>query len=188
MSRLLSLLYLTLVSGSVLDCSRSNSSFKVTSLSFSPDPAIAGKNSTLIISFNTPQLVTSGNVTYGISYDYLPFHYASANICDTMKCPIQPGKYTRKLWYPLPHSLSGNLRLRITWRDNSTKELMCVAVRTPVTSYSKQLIEYRSKPYLPLPMCINSTNASYKSLVRNIRRSNTTRQIKVDKSRLRGRV
>lgn len=188
MSRLLSFLYIAFVSGSMLDCSRPNSAFKVSSFSFSPDPAIAGKNSTLIVSFNVSEVVTSGNVNYGISYDYLPFHYYTTNICNTMLCPIQPGKYMRKLSYPFPHSLTGNFRLRISWRDNSTQELMCVAVRTKVASYSKQLIVYPSKDFLPHPMCLNYENASYARLVRNTSLSNTTRQIKINNTKLRGRV
>ena len=183
MSRLLSLLYLAFASGSVIDCSRPNSTFNIRSFSFSPDPAVSGKNSTLIVSFQVPEVVSSGNVTYGISYDFHPFQYATANICNTMACPIQPGNYTRKLTYPLPHSLSGSLRLRVNWKDNSSQELMCVAVRTSVSSYSRQLALYPSKPYLPQPMCLNSVNATYRSL---IRKTNST--VKVSKSRLRGRV
>jgi len=198
MSRLLSLLYIALVSGSVLDCSRPNSAFKITSFSFSPDPAIAGKNSTLIVSFNATEAITSGIVNYGISYDYRPFQYAKVNICDTMKCPINPGKYMRKLTYPFPDSLTGNFRLRVNWKDNSTQELMCVSVRTKVSSYSKQLILYPSKHFLPHPICINYENASYAKLVRNTSRSNTswsntsrsnTRELtKVNKASLRGGV
>ena len=118
---------------SVTDCSNGGSLFKLTSMSFSPDPTVAGENSTLLLSMTVPQEIASGTATYTTTYNFIPFSPTVEPLCDkTVVCPILVGDLHTYSSFPIDSSLSGTLQLRIEWKDLSEIQLLCVAIKTKI--------------------------------------------------------
>ena len=176
--------------GSVLDCAPTNSVFKLTSMSFSPDPAVKGQNSTLLLSMNVPEEIDAGTATYAITYNFIPLVPTTENLCNAVTCPIYPGILTTTSSYPIDSSLSGSIQFKVSWKDNSSRDLICVNVRTKVGSAAKQLLTYSNKPMLPLPMCPLYHNMSYKTLIKAYKRAikNVKANVSNVKSKLRGKI
>lgn len=117
---------------SVTDCSNGLSVFKITSMSFSPDPAIPGQNSTLLLSMNVPEVVNDGTATYSTTYNFIPFSPTVEPLCGTVTCPIQIGVLDTRSSYPIDSSLSGSIGIRIVWNDPDARQLMCIQIKTKV--------------------------------------------------------
>lgn len=126
--------YLTQSQAKVSDCSKSGALFKLTSMSFLPDPPVKGQNSTLFLSMNVPTAVTGGTATYSVTYNFLPLTPTTDNLCTVLPrgCPIQPGTLDTASSIPFDGSLSGSLTFKIVWKDLSNAELMCVQIKTSV--------------------------------------------------------
>ena len=183
--------------GSVLDCAPTNSVFKLTSMIFSPDPVVKGQNATLQLAMNVPQQIDAGTATYAITYNFIPLTPTTENLCNVVNCPISSGTLTTTSSYPIDSSLSGSLQIKINWKDNSSRDLMCVSVRTKVGKAAKQLLTYSDKPMLPLPMCPVYENITYKNLLKAYKRAikNSTKDKKSNgtkasttKAKLRGHI
>lgn len=134
MFSLLLALFSSIVNASVKDCSSPAALFKVTSMSFSPDPPIKGQNSTLLLSINVPSEVVGGTVTYTPTYNFIPLSPSSESLCTTLPdgCPIRVGPLNTVSSMPFDSSLSGTIVLKIEWKDLSEKQLMCVSVTAKV--------------------------------------------------------
>lgn len=174
--------------GSVFDCAPTNSLFKFTRMSLSPDPAVKGQNSTLLLSMNVPEQIDAGTATYMITYNFIPLVPTTENLCNTVSCPIYPGTLTTTSSYPIDSSLSGSIQFRLSWKDNSSRNLMCVNLRTKVGPAAKQLLTYSDKPMLPLPMCPLYQNMSYKTLIKAYKRAIKKANASITKSKLRGKA
>lgn len=122
------------VNASVKDCASPGALFKLTSMSFLPDPPIKGQNSTLILSMNVPSEVVGGTVTYTPTYNFIPLSPTTESLCTNVPngCPIRVGKLETVSSMPFDSSLSGTLMLKIEWKDLSNKQLMCVSVTAKV--------------------------------------------------------
>ena len=118
--------------GSVTDCSKGGSLFTLTSMSFSPDPAVPGENSTLLLSMTVPQEITDGTVTYSTTYNFIPFSPTVEPLCGNIQCPILVGDLHTYSSFPIDPSLSGTLQLRIEWKDLSKVQLLCVEIKTKI--------------------------------------------------------
>lgn len=118
---------------SVSDCSK-GALFKLTSMSFMPDPPVKGQNSTLFLSMNVPTAVTGGTATYTVTYNFIPLTPTTDNLCTVVPsgCPIMPGTLDTVSSIPFDGSLSGSLNLKIEWKDLAAEQLMCVFVKTTV--------------------------------------------------------
>ena len=177
--------------GSVLDCAPTNSLFKLTSMSLSPDPVVNGQNSTLKLAMNVPEQIDAGTLIYAITYSFIPLAPITENLCNTVSCPILPGTLITRSSYPIDPLLSGSLQIKINWKDNSSRNLICVNVQTRIVSVGKQLLTYSNKPMLPLPMCPLYQNMSYKTLIKAYKRAikKTVKGNESDtKSKLRGKA
>jgi hypothetical protein len=186
---------LSYTTASVLDCSPANSVFKLTSMSFLPDPVIPGQNSTLLLSMNVPEQVNAGIAKYTFTYNFLPFSPVTDNLCNVVSCPIVPGSLSTTSSYPIDSALSGSIQIKLSWKDNSSRDLICVNIRTTVGSAAKQLMSYSSIPVLNGPMCPVYQNMSYKTVLKsyikkvkkNLKNTTTTMKAKSTKvSKLRG--
>jgi hypothetical protein len=129
----LSLLF-TLGTASVTDCSNGASLFKLTSMSFSPDPTVPGQNSTLLLSMTVPQEITvadGATATYTTTYNFIPLSPTVDPLCDvTIPCPILIGALDTYSSIPIDASLTGTLQLKIEWKDAKAQQLMCVLIKT----------------------------------------------------------
>lgn len=132
-TRLVAFLSMTsLVSSSVSDCSDGTSLFKVTSMSFSPDPPVVNTNSTLLLTMDVPEEISEGTATYSTFYNYIPFQPSVDPLCDTtVPCPIKIGMLDTKSSYPFPN-LSGLVEIKIEWADTQGRNLLCVDISTVV--------------------------------------------------------
>ena len=129
--RLLSAILLKFAYASVSDCSNGLSLFRLTSMSFSPDPPVKGANSTLLLSMDVPVEVTDGTATYSVTYNFIPLTPTVKNLCTELPsgCPIKVGRLDTVSSFPFDGSLSGSLNMKIEWKDMATN-LLCVAIKT----------------------------------------------------------
>jgi len=120
--------------GSVMDCSKSTSLFKIKSMSFLPDPPVSGQNSTLLLSMNVPTQVSGGSATYSITYNFIPLSPSVENLCTTLPsgCPIMPGNLNTVSNIPFDISLKGSIGIKTVWKDTANNELMCVSINTKI--------------------------------------------------------
>jgi len=120
--------------GSVNDCSKGTSIFKIISMSFSPDPPISGQNSTLLLSMNVPTQVSGGTATYSLTYNFIPISPSVEDLCKILPggCPIIIGKLDTVSNIPFDTSLKGSIGIKINWKDTTNNELMCVSINTKI--------------------------------------------------------
>lgn len=150
---------------SVSDCSSGTSLLQLTSMSFAPDPTVPGVNSTLMLSMKVPEDISNGTVTYTTTYNFIPLAPTSANLCDTVVCPIASGKLDTVSSYPIDKTLSGSLTLKLVWKELTGRQLLCVSIKTKLGDAAKQVALRHRQPKLRLrhrhrknkkhPMCPN---------------------------------
>jgi len=140
MFKLLSL-FTVLVGGVVTDCSNGGALFKLSSMSFSPDPPVAGENSTLLLSMTVPAQISGGSASYSLTYNFIPFAPTTEDLCTTLPsgCPIMAGQLNTKSEVPIDKGLSGSVSLKIKWTDLTDRNLLCVLVSMKVGDAAKQL-------------------------------------------------
>lgn len=137
---LFSVFGLTPVTASVADCSAGKSLFRLTSMSFSPDPTVPGQNSTLLLSMKIPEEINNGTVTYTSTYNFIPLTPSSDDLCGTtVNCPIGEGYLDTLSTFPIDKSLSGSLTLKIVWADLTGRQLLCVMIKTKLGDAAKQV-------------------------------------------------
>ena len=125
---------------SVTDCSSGNSLFKLTSMSFLPDPTVPGQNSTLLLSMNVPEQITNGTAKYTTTYNFIPFTPTVDDLCDvTVSCPIQVGALDTRSSYPTSTGLSGSLQIKVEWTELTGRQLLCVLIKTKLGDAAKQV-------------------------------------------------
>ena len=123
---------------SVTDCSKGMALFKLSSMSFSPDPTVAGENSTLLLSMTVPEEIASGTATYSTTLNFISFAPTVESLCDlTVPCPIRVGTLDTISSYPIDGTLSGSLTIKIEWKDTD-KLLLCVQIKTKLGRELKQ--------------------------------------------------
>jgi hypothetical protein len=120
--------------GSVKDCSNGLSKMRVNSMSFLPDPAVKGQNSTLTLSLDNPSEVLAGTATYSFTYNFIPLAPEVKDLCGEVPggCPIKVGILDTTSSYLIDPSLSGTLVLKIQWKDTVNTDLLCVSVSMKV--------------------------------------------------------
>ena len=133
LTSLLGVLAFTSINASVTDCSKGASLFKIDSMSFSPDPARKGQNSTLLVSSTVPEQITGGTAKYSIKYSFIPLTPTIENLCKAVSCPIMLGKLDTVSSYPIDKSLSGSITIQIDWADQTGRQLLCVLIQTKIT-------------------------------------------------------
>lgn len=138
------------VYSSVLDCSSGASLFRLTSMSFSPDPTVPGQNSTLLLSMKVPEEINNGTATYKTTYNFLPFAPTVEQLCGTtVPCPIVEGTLDTRSSFPIDATLSGTMTLRIEWADLTGRQLLCVNIKTKLGDAGKQ-VALRAKKLRPM--------------------------------------
>jgi hypothetical protein len=118
----------------VSDCSKATALFKLTSLSFLPDPPVKGQNSTLFLSMNVPSAVEGGTATYSVIYNFIPLSPTIDDLCMVAPagCPIMPETLNTVSSIPFDGSLVGSLTFKIEWKDLAAEQLICVLIKTNI--------------------------------------------------------
>jgi hypothetical protein len=134
------------VTASVADCSAGKSLFRLTSMSFSPDPTVPGQNSTLLLSMKIPEEINNGTATYTSTYNFIPLTPTTDDLCGTtVNCPIGEGYLDTLSSFPIDKSLTGSLTLKIVWKDLTGRQLLCVMIKTKLGDAAKQVaLRYKS--------------------------------------------
>ena len=129
---LIALLAFTSANASVTDCSKGASLFKINSMSFLPEPAVKGQNSTLLLSTTVPEQITGGTAKYSIKYNFIPLTPTIEDLCTVVSCPIMVGKLDTVSSYPIDKSLSGSIAIQVDWADQTGRQLLCVLIQTKI--------------------------------------------------------
>ena len=161
-----------LTEASVADCSAGKSLFRLTSMSFSPDPTVPGQNSTLLLSMKIPEEINNGTATYTSTYNFIPLTPTTDDLCDTVVCPIKDGYLDTLSSFPIDKGLSGSLTLKILWKDLTGRQLLCVLIKTKLGDAAKQVA---------LPYKVQRSNALRSNALRGS--FNRTRSFKKRKHR-----
>lgn len=167
-------LLLTSAVASVSDCSKGTSLFKVTSMSFLPDPTVPGQNSTLYLSMNIPEQIDDGTATYKVSLNYVTVSKTSEKLCHSVSCPIMPGALSTVSTYPVSGIPAGLLNVNIQWADLRGRNLLCVSISTKIRSrsiaQSSGLVLYTNNLFLHFPMCPLHQNMTYKGIAKSLQK------------------
>ena len=115
------------VSATITSCGTSQSVFKITSLSLTPEDPVPGALTTMSIGFDAPMSVSAGTATYTLTLNGLPFSQQQ-DLCVATTCPIAAGHNVVTSNMTIPSSVAGTIAAKIEWADGAGQQLMCVQV------------------------------------------------------------
>jgi hypothetical protein len=80
---------------------------------------------------NVPGEVAGGTATYSVTYNFIPLSPTVNDLCLEVPggCPIMPGTLDTVSSIPFDDSLSGQIAIKIDWKDLEAQQLMCVSVK-----------------------------------------------------------
>jgi hypothetical protein len=115
---------------SVKDCGAGKGAFKVHELYVNPVTVNPGEPFTLHMKYEVPQglLVKGGTANYAVNYNFIPLSPTVEPLCSNIPCPLGTGIYTNDTVTTWPTGLSGSVTTTITWLDESSKLLACIAI------------------------------------------------------------
>ena len=116
---------LTILRGTIRDCTRSGSVASVQSMGIDPVSPKAGDNSTVWVAYDLSKDVTSGTVTYSDWVKYGPFTPTTVDLCSQEACPIQAGCYNSSGSSTFP-DVKGRIEGKIEWFDQDNQPIWCV--------------------------------------------------------------
>ena len=119
------LMALTLLKGTIKDCSPAGSIAKVESMGISPVNPQPGDNSTIWVSYDLSKEVMGGTVKYSYWVNFIPFQPTTIDICSQEACPIEPGTYNSSGSSEFP-DVSGRIEGKIEWFDQDGTPIWCV--------------------------------------------------------------
>jgi hypothetical protein len=119
------LIGLSVLSGSIQDCSRPNSIGEIVDMGISPLNPVAGDNSTLWVTFDSSQAITGGTATYSYTLNYIPFPKDIIPLCDQTDCPVPIG-ISNATGYTIFPDVSGRIEIRIEWETEVGTPIWCV--------------------------------------------------------------
>jgi hypothetical protein len=91
--------------------------------SFSPNPPMPGKNSTLSFSYYLKEPLRSGTATYSTKINFVPFPPTSEPLT---QCPLSVGEHTESMSSIFPVGLTGRVETRIQWKTTDGRPILCV--------------------------------------------------------------
>jgi hypothetical protein len=120
--------------GSISDCAKGTSLFKINNLQFFPDPSTRNENTTVVLDYTVPDgtYVSAGTATYEPTFNYIKYPSTVDDLCVKMGCPILPGSYSPSSSTVMPN-LAGTLSIKTTWRDDLNNILLCYTITTKLS-------------------------------------------------------
>lgn len=116
---------LSLLDGSIKDCSAPDSIAKILSMGINPVNPKPGDNSTIWINYDLSKEVTSGTIKYSYWVNFIPFAPETVNLCEQENCPLEAGEYNVSGSSIFP-DLSGRIEGKIEWFDENETPIWCV--------------------------------------------------------------
>lgn len=114
----------SLASGSMRLCGEGTA--KVTGFGGGPESPKVGDNETLWIAYDLLQPITGGTATYAVNLNGIPFPSTTDDLCTQTACPKEPGTYNESSWSIFSGGISGNVKTKITWKDQNDALVWCV--------------------------------------------------------------
>jgi len=126
---LVSLLALT-IAPTVTDCGLDKSVFKVNSVGLLPLDPKPGERVAMNLDYTVPPgvTVTAGQAKYEITYNFIPITPTIEPLCQNIPCPLGPGTYVNSTYSNWPTGITGTVKTKITWADETGKQLLCIGI------------------------------------------------------------
>jgi len=120
----------------VSDCGKGATAFTLGPLSLDPVNPTPGQNFTMNYQYTVPagMMVMGGVSKYSITYNFIPFSPTTEPLCNNIPCPLSAGTYTNATTSVWPSGLSGTLTSQITWQNENSVPLLCIAVSGKVSA------------------------------------------------------
>jgi hypothetical protein len=124
---------LTTAAATYRNCGSSSNLAKNLAISIVPDVPAAGENVTTTFDYDLEQVVTSGQASYGFSFNGIPFSPTIDDLCDDLSkgdtpdpCPLAIGHHTDTSISEFPTGISGKIVTTIKWSDQNANQILCV--------------------------------------------------------------
>ena len=116
------------------NCGTATTVFKINSMSLSPANPIPGELVALNLDYTVPEgvMVTGGQATYAVTYNFLPLAPTIEPLCQNIPCPLGAGTYQNSSSSTWPTGLSGSVNTKITWADDTGTPLLCINLAAKV--------------------------------------------------------
>ncbi len=116
---------LTLLKGSIKDCSPTGSIATIDSMGIDPISPQPGDNSTVWVAYDLSKDVTGGTVKYSYWLNFIPFPPEEIDLCSQEVCPIEAGFYNSSGISEFP-DVHGRIEGKIEWFDQDGSPIWCV--------------------------------------------------------------
>lgn len=123
----------------VSDCGKGATAFTLGPLSVEPVNPVPGQNFTMKYQYTVPtaMTVTGGISKYSVTYNFIPFSPTTEPLCNIIPCPLSAGTYTNATTRVWPSGLSGTLTSQISWQNENSVALLCIAISGKVSASGK---------------------------------------------------
>lgn len=114
----------------VKDCGGGATVFTVNKVGIDPVNPTSGQEVSLLLDYTVPEgvTVTDGLTTYQVTLNFIPFAPSTNPVCQDIPCPLGPGSYTNITKSTWPSGVSGTFTSKMIWRDQDSRDLLCIAV------------------------------------------------------------
>jgi hypothetical protein len=122
------------VAPTVRDCGVGTSVFKINSVSLNPTDPKPGEKVGMNLDYTVPSgvTVTDGVAKYDITYNFIPLAPTTEPLCQNIPCPLGPGNYVNTTYSTWPTGIRGTVNTKITWADETSKQLLCINIAAKV--------------------------------------------------------
>lgn len=112
---------------SIVNCN-TGSVFTITKLAADPpDTVVAGQNVTWTLLYTSPNLITGGTASSGITFNGIPFTPTVTDLCESIVCPLSAGAHDGSSWFLFPQGVNGKIVTKVTWEDVDSNQLLCIS-------------------------------------------------------------
>jgi hypothetical protein len=120
----------SLADPTVKDCGGGKTIFTVNSVSLTPSNPLPNDDVTLHLDYTVPNgaLITGGDATYSVTYNFIPLSPTTEALCSNIPCPLGPGRYVNSSISKWPSGLTGSLTTTLKWTDQSANQLLCISI------------------------------------------------------------
>jgi hypothetical protein len=98
----------------------------VTGFGFSPSNPVAGDPTDLWVAYDLKSPITSGNASYSVSFNGIPFPATVDDLCTQTMCPKEVASYNETSHSTFPSGVSGKIVSKIQWTNQDVQPVWCL--------------------------------------------------------------